>query len=155
MSIRTLLLAWMLVPAGTAKAGAQRELRGGSTPARVPVTIVLTDHVPHTEAPFVLQRRPGRSPADVILLRSNATPEQLADAVSALIAVRQVHGDQPSVAGTLRVRPNTARRHTSFPWTPRVLADLRKAQARDVVGFGRVRSVQIWLPRAHRPRPRS
>lgn len=153
MSIRILLLATMLIPSAVSGLEAQRELQAGHGPARVPVTIVLSDHVPHTDGPFVLQRRPGRAPVDVIVLRSSATADELSAAVSALLSVRQVHGDLPTTAGTLRVRPNTARRHTSFPWTPRVLADLHNAQVKEFAGFGRVRSVQIWLPGTHRPRP--
>lgn len=147
LPLRPLLAAVLLLWAGTASLPAQQ--RGAPRgPARVPVTVVLGDSLPRTDAPFVVQRRPDLRPRDVILLRRDATGEDLSEAVRTLLVVRQADGDTATRAATLRMRPGQARRGTprEFPWAGRVLAELRGAGAREVAGIGRVRAVEIWLP---------
>lgn len=146
-----------------------------SPPQRVPVTIVLADQLAQPDAPFVLHRRPTLAPQDVIVVRSEATVNQLSDAIRALIIARQAGGDTARVAGKMRVRPHTSgaaagtdstglrgRRPDSarlprapFPWAERVLRDLRRAEKREVAGIGAVQAVEIWLPpQTRRPRRR-
>ena len=123
-------------------------------PTRVPVTIVLVDRLAQPGVPFVIERRPELTPRDLIVLRADATPDQLSDAVRSLLTVRQAGGDMPTVRGTMRMRPQNAgargaaraAARRALPWAGRVLSDLRQATARDVPGIGRVRSVEIWLP---------
>lgn len=117
-------------------------------PRRVAVTVVLLDRLPQTDAPFVIQRRPDVAPRDLILLRSDATGAQLADAVHSLLMIRQASGDTSAAAVTMRMRPNRPLRgpRTQFPWIQRVLSDLKRAEFREVPGIGRARAVEIWLP---------
>jgi hypothetical protein len=129
-------------------------------PSRVPVTLVLVDRLTQSDAPFVIERRPDLTPRDVIVMRADATPDQLSDAVRSLITIRQAGGDTAAARGTMRVRPQnvwaggarhpTARR--ALPWAARVLGDLQRAAARDIAGIGRVRAVEIWLPAQARGR---
>lgn len=116
-------------------------------PTRVPATIVLADHVAQAE-PFVIHRR-AIGATDVIVLRSDATADQLSDAVRTLVTIRQVGGDTAAAPAVMRMRPQqrgTASRAT-LPWVGRVFSDVHGAGLHDVPGFGRVRAVQIWLPR--------
>lgn len=118
-------------------------------PTRVPATVVFADQAVQAE-PFVVHRRTDAE-VDVIVLRSDATVEQLSDAVRALMTIRQLGGDTASSPGIMRMRPRPvgpgrAAAHP-VPWAGRVLADLKKAEPRDVPGLGRVRAVKIWLPR--------
>jgi hypothetical protein len=131
-----------------------------SRPQRVPVTVVLVDRLAHPDVPFVMQRRPDLRPQDVIVLRSDATPDQLSDAVRGLLTARQAGGDSAAAPAAMRIRPNTpaltganraAASRPTLPWAPRVLADLRRAEYREVPGIGHVRAVEIWLPRQGRP----
>lgn len=118
-------------------------------PARVPVTLVLIDRLPVGDAPFLVRRRTDVSPRDVILLRADASHVQVSEAIRTLLVARQVSGDTATHPAMLRIRPHGAGRavsHREFPWAPRVLADLRRAELADVPGIGRVRAVQIWLP---------
>lgn len=134
------------------------------SPRRVPVTIVIADHLARPDAPFLIQRRPNRAAQDAIVLRSDATSGQLSDAIRALMAIRQAGADSARVAGTMRIRPNAAgsvvtprgrsprRSHEDrisgnpLPWAERVLRDLRRADKREVAGIGVVQAVEIWLP---------
>jgi hypothetical protein len=119
-------------------------------PQRVPATIVLTDFINQRDASWVIVRRPGGVPADVILLRSGASVDELSEAIRGLMTARYANGDVAPAAATFRVRPRTragADARPALPWAPRVLNDLRRAQLREVSGFGRVRAVEIWLPR--------
>ncbi|SOD03031.1 hypothetical protein SAMN05216486_10748 [bacterium JGI 053] len=120
-------------------------------PTRVPVTLVLVDQLPASDGAFRVERR-RVEPRDVILLRSDASRDQLADAIRTLLAIRQMDGDSASRLGAMRMRPHQthAGPHRPFPWSGRVLADLRRAEPQDVAGVGRVRAVRIWLPRQRR-----
>lgn len=124
-------------------------------PGRVPVTIVLTDHLP-PDSRFVILRSPTSDRRDVIALRLDATTTDLSEAVNTLLTARQASGDIPSIKQTLRIRPPgspKAKGQREYPWIPRVLGDLRRATHTDVPEVGRVRAVQIWLPAqlSHRP----
>lgn len=130
-------------------------------PRRVPVTVVLADQLSRPDAPFVIQRRANSRPGDVIVLRSDATPSQLSDAIRALMTARQAGGDSASVTGTMRMRPHASSSAVGargrpaggrmprnvFPWADRVLRDLRQSPVREVAGIGRVKAVEVWLPR--------
>lgn len=136
-----------------------------AAPRRVPATIVLTDSLPTgTGNPFIIQRRPNLTPRDVILIRPGADAGQLSDAIRAILTARQAGGDIPATQATLRIRPHSASPagrgaaarganpgtaeggRRTFPWSQRVLDDLRRAEVQSVAGIGRVRAVQIWLP---------
>lgn len=118
---------------------------------RVPVTIALVDKLLDPTAPFVILRRTAVTPADVILLRTGAGPQQLSAAVQALRMARRQGGDRASRDALLRPRPrqeSRARGARPLPWAPRVIADLHRAARSEVPGVGSVRVVQIWLPRS-------
>ncbi len=150
-----LLLAASLAGASAVPTAAQGP--NTQTTARVPVTIVLVNQLPHNAAePFLVQRRANANEHDVILLRaSSATPKNLEEALQTILTARQAGGDLPVVSGTYRLRPGahagapTKRR--AIPWAGRVLADLRRAEPRDVPGVGLARAVQVWLPPQRAP----
>lgn len=137
-------LLWLAPTVGGAQQPGERRSQ------RVPATIILIDSLTQPGASFVIMRRPGSTPADVVLLRSDADAAQLSDAIRGLLTARHANGDVAPSAATFRVRPHSGRGaspRNAFPWTPRVLNDLRRAEPRPVSGFGVVRSIQIWLPR--------
>jgi hypothetical protein len=117
-------------------------------PRRVPVTIVLMERLAQADAPFVIERRPNLAPRDVIVMRADATADQLSDAVRSLLTIRQASGDTAATQATMRMRRQSAaaQNRRAFPWVRRVLADLRQAPEKHVPGIGRARAVEIWLP---------
>jgi hypothetical protein len=138
-----LAMLWVSAPAH-----AQQSTHG--QPRRVAALVVLVDSIKQPDAPYVVVRRPGLVPADVILLRAGADAAQLSDAVRGLLAARQASGDIPSSAATFRVRPHRSQgalTRNPLPWAPRVLRDLHRAEVQEVSGVGGVQAVQIWLPR--------
>lgn len=145
MTRRLFLLLCLAFAAPAALAGQQAQHRAHAT--RIPVTIALVASVPHSDQPFVVQRRPNQSPADIILLRTNATAEQLSEAITAVTIIRQAQGDYPTTAALMRVRPHGRHAHHNYPWVPRVLADVHRAPVQNLPEVGNARSVTIWLPR--------
>jgi len=147
MKLILLLLSILALGPGARAVTAQQP--GGTQPRRVAATVVLLDSVGRPGAPFVLVRRPGAAPADLILVHSAIGAAQLSDAIRGLLTARQANGDFPQAAATFRVRPQqrTAGARPAFPWAQRVLSDLRRSQPREIPGVGRVRAVEIWLPR--------
>lgn len=148
MSLKFLLLCLFALGTGAETIVAQQP--GSARPRRVAATIVLVDSLTQPGAPFLLVRRPGATPADLILVHSGVDPTQLSDAIRGLLTARQSGGDFPRLAATLRVRPQQrtgAAARPAFPWAARVLGDLRRAAVREVHGVGRARAVEIWLPR--------
>lgn len=138
-------------------AAQHREPRGRE---RVPALVVLVDSIRELDAPYVIMRRPGSTPADLIVLRADADASQLSDAVRGLLTARLANGDVPPSAATFRVRPHQrggAAAQPALPWAPRVINDVRRAPVREISGIGRVRAVQIWLPRqgTGRAKPRT
>ena len=125
---------------------------GRGAPARVPVSVAVVERLPVPGAPFVLLRNADAEPRDVILLPPDATPELLSEAVAALLVVRQQRGDQPEESGIVRLAHGSgqSRARPRLPWAPQVLADLRRAPAREIGGVGTVPMVEIWLPRQRR-----
>lgn len=124
-----------------------------SAPTRVPVTIVLVDQVPMSAGMYVVQRQPKMTPHDVILLRHDATVQDLSEALHTLLAVRQADGDTSSTSRLLRPHPQQpARTRREFPWVPRTFAELRSQRPRTVAGVGTVRAVEVWLPPVRRGR---
>ena len=121
-------------------------------PQHVAATVAMVDEVPVPGAPFVVQRRPGATPADLILIRPSATAAELSDAVRTLATARAASGDYPLVPGIVRMRPNQKWQavRKELPWTHGVLARLRNAQPRSIEGVGTVRAVAIWLPKQTR-----
>ncbi len=149
-----------LIPALASVSAAQTHAAGGRE-GRLPVTIVVSDRVP-SDSRFVVHRVPNAARRDRIVLRSDATGEDLMAAINTLLSARQIEGDIPSVERTLRIRPTHASnsRRAPYPWVARILTDLRQAAPTDVPGIGRARAVQIWLPiqarnGKARPEPRS
>jgi hypothetical protein len=152
-SIRTVLGA-LLTLAPLALTGQQVDgtRHARRAPTRVPLTIALTDVLPHPSAPYELQRRTAGEVRDVLLLAKSATAEQLSDAVRGVLTARLVEGDTATHASSVRVRPHRpgSVHRPAFPWAQRVLADLHRAPERSVAGIGTVRAVTIWLPRQAR-----
>lgn len=148
MTPRLFLAGLALVCLDLTSATAQQSLT--HRPQRVPVTIVMVDSINQRDASYVILRRPGGVPADVILLRSGASVNQLSEAIRGLLTARYANGDVAPTAATFRVRPRMragADARPALPWAARVLNDLRRAELRELSGFGRVRAVEIWLPR--------
>lgn len=146
------LIAAALIFATSPHPAAAQQSATPHAPTRIPVTVVLVEStLPGNEA-WVVERRPGVSPGDVILLRATADAGQLANAVRTLLVIRQADGDRPTVGRTLRIRPQQRQRGAAreIPWVPRVWADLRRAEPREVAGVGIARAVDIWLPPQHR-----
>lgn len=155
MKLGFLLLCAAALGAGAPATTAQQPGKG--QPRRVAATVVMVDSIAQPDAPFVIVRRPGATPADLILVRSGADAAQLSDAVRGLLTARQANGDVAPAAATFRVRPHRgagAATRRPFPWAPRVLNDLRRAEPREISGVGLVRAVEIWLPRQGHGRAR-
>lgn len=124
------------------------------TPQRVQATIAMVDSLPVPGAPFVVQRRPDRTPADLVLVRTTASSAELSNAVRTLVAARAAGGDYPVVSGIVRMRPHQQSRGVpkQLPWAAGVLRRLRSANPDTIDGIGVVRSVVIWLPKQGRSR---
>jgi hypothetical protein len=155
MKLRTLLL--FVVALGAVAPTTVGQQPGQGQPRRIAATIVLVDSITQPDAPFLIVRRPGSMPADLILVRAGVNAAGLSDAIRGLLTARQANGDFASAAATFRVRPQaSALARPAFPWAARVLNDLRRAELREISGMGRMRAVQIWLPRqgTGRTRPR-
>jgi hypothetical protein len=151
MKLATFILC--LVALGSSAPATIAQQPGAGQPRRVAATIVLLDSIAKPGAPFVVVRRPGATPADLILVRSEIGAAELSDAIRGLLTARQANGDFPDAAATFRVRPQSrtaAVARPAFPWAQRVLNDLRRAAPREIHGVGRVRAVEIWLPRQGR-----
>jgi hypothetical protein len=122
-------------------------------PTRVPVTVALQDTT-NQSASYRILRRADAAPLDVIVLTGKSDAVTLSDAISDLLLVRRVQGDTAKGDGAVRLRrsrPNAnSARVPRYPWTQRVVNDLRHAEVQDVRGVGRVRAVQIWLPPQNR-----
>ena len=127
---------------------AQQEL-GKRVARRVPVTIMLVEETPVPGESFVIMRRPSVPPHDLILLSKDANAAHLSDAIRSLLTARAVEGDTAIRSSTMRMRPHSwpAESHARFPWTGRVLADLRTAPTKEISGVAKARAVEIWLPR--------
>lgn len=122
---------------------------GTRRPTRVPVMIVQVERIAGGDAHFMVQRRRDIAPHDVILLRADANPGHLSDAIRTLLMVRQANGDTALTAATFRARPHGGqqqRLRAPFPWVGRVLSNLRDSEAREIPGYGRAKAVEIWLP---------
>jgi len=132
-----------------ADASAAQQPRQGQL-RRVAATVVLVDSIVQPDAPFVIVRRPGSTPTDLILVRAGVDAVGLSDAIRGLLTARLANGDFARTAATFRIRPQRRAGESArpaFPWAPRVLNDLTRAERREISGVGRVRAVQIWLPR--------
>jgi hypothetical protein len=154
MGIKRRLALMVLIMASATPVGIGAQGFTTRRQSRVPATVVFVDSLPVSGVPFVVNRRPDLSPADLIVLRSSATPAEFSDAVRSLLTARQAGGDLPIGAAIVRMRPHQRLQGTRppFPWTARVLADLRGATPRAIPGLGIVRAVDIWLPRQARAR---
>ncbi len=117
-----------------------------SAPQRVSVTVVMVDRPAHPDAPFTVHRRPDLTPQDMIVLRSDATSDQLSDAVRGLLTARQAGGDSAAAPATMRIRPNSpastgatraAASRPMLPWAPRVLATSEGRNTARCLGSGR------------------
>jgi len=119
------------------------------TPKQVVATVAMVDSLPFPGVPFVVQRRPDRTPRDLILVRASATPNELSDAVWTLLNARRAGGDYPIAKAMVRMRPGqqSPKLRKQFPGTPGVLGRLHSAKPRAIEGIGTARAVAIWLPR--------
>jgi hypothetical protein len=146
--------ALLLAIAGLAAASATlpaQQPAAGRRAVRVPATVALADHPLNGGAAFLIQRRAGSTPSDVILLGPGATDSTLSAAITTLLASRSIAGDVPATSAILRMRPQQshARPHVHYPWAGRVVADLLKAPRTEVEGVGEYRALEIWLPAQH------
>ncbi|HET7461622.1 MAG TPA: hypothetical protein VFJ82_10245 [Longimicrobium sp.] len=116
---------------------------------RVRVTIALSDQLPAPDSvPAVILRRGSTAPRDVILLRSGATPGQLAAAVLRLMVIRDRMGDTARTDAAFRL-PGAHRMPKGGATelqAGRTLARLRGAPSQDLPGVGRVPAVEVYLP---------
>ena len=114
---------------------------------RITAGVVLVDTFPFANQTFVVQRRPGSSPGDIIMLKKGATAADLSEAVRGLLLTRQFNGDYPTKATTLRVKPqNRVAARKEFAWAGSVLRDVEKADKKAIKGVGNGRMVVIKLP---------
>jgi hypothetical protein len=116
--------------------------------ARVPVTVAILPRLDTAATPYVIARFGGSAPRDVILLASTADSLVLTAAVQALVTIRRQTGDLAVETGRYRVQGTHPRR--ALPWAARVVADARTGAPRMIPNYGRLRSVQIWLPASNR-----
>jgi hypothetical protein len=146
--MRSFLIAVVAMSLTTSGVTAQAN-HSAQRPTRVPVTVVLLDG--NADEPFRIDRR-LTEPRDVIALRADATKDDLANAVRALLVIRQVGGDTAIQAARMRMRPHPGQAlvaQRAIPWAGRVFADLRRAEPQSIPGVGRLRAVRIWLPAQH------
>jgi hypothetical protein len=139
-----LLSAAVLLAAAAAPLRAQ--VQGGGR--RVAAWVALSDApIPGGEPSMVL-RGAGPGHDDILVLPANADAARLSDAVRALLTLRAKDGDAFSQQTRFRARPAQGWRpaRPAFPWTERVILDVRRAAVRELPGAGRVRAVRIWLP---------
>ena len=117
---------------------------------RVPVTIVLTDHMPAGASRAAIVRRANVEPHDIILLaQSTATPDELSAALFTLMATRGVMGDTARSDATIRVPSTTGPQpwaNTETPRAGRTLERLRLATPRNIPQVGIVRAYDVYLP---------
>ncbi|HEX8691700.1 MAG TPA: hypothetical protein VF746_04720 [Longimicrobium sp.] len=130
-------------------AGASFAQATPSGPTRVPVTVAIVDSLPRGQGRYIIWRRVSEEPRDVILLLPNATADEFSEAVRSLIIARRQQGDTATAAVKMRTRRQAPAQPLPppLPWADRVLAELARAERRQVAQVGTVRAVQIWLPR--------
>lgn len=146
--MRNLLLLLFLMSAVVFPVDAQE-----GRPNRVPVTIALAEGSALGGVPFRILRRADAAPHDVILLAPGADAASLSEALGQLQTMRRVQGDTATGSGMMRLRSQgNGGGPRMYPWAPRVLQDLHRADARPLAGVGTVRSVQVWLPPTRRSR---
>lgn len=122
-------------------------------PSRIAVTVALSNEGTQVSSPFVILRRAGGTPRDVILLRDDVASAQiLSQAIFMLAAARREEGDTAQAPHRLRgtVVKSSREAARELPWANRVLADLRVKDSLPVPGVGRTRAIEIWLPPQHR-----
>jgi hypothetical protein len=140
------LCGMAIILACNAPAAAQRPRPDSK---RFPVLVLLSTAPLSQDLPFVIHRRLGSAPRDIIVLSPRANADQFGDAIFVLLTTRHISGDEPQTAAVLRMRPN--QQHPggsrSFPWIPRVLYDLQHADTQNIANVGSGRAIQIWLPR--------
>lgn len=117
-------------------------------PSRFPALVVLVDTALHSDDSFAVLRRPNVTPHDIIYLTSRATPVDLTRAVRTVMVARSRDGAVPSQVYSLRSVPNTNSEYRGevYPWTPRVLKDLRRQEVSAAEGVGNAKHLTIWLP---------
>lgn len=140
-----LLMLLGLCVFGRSDASAQQP-KTHSVRSRTPVGIALLDNLPVPNQKFLVKRTPGAEPADLILLQKGASTSDLSDAIRALVTARQIGGDMPTKAATIRVRPGTGSPRKDLKWAERVMKDLEKAERKSIGGVGEGRMVVIFLP---------
>lgn len=121
----------------------------GRQPVRVPVTVVLVDSVPGSDAPVRIVRRADMAPHDVVMLRRDAGERVLSDVLQDLMVIRATAGDTARSNALMRLQParaNAGAARREFPWAGRVLAELRRAAPQHIPGIGTHPAVQVWLP---------
>jgi hypothetical protein len=142
--MRRILYALALAWCSAASVSAQSATSSNTPNAtrRTPVLVVLgTD----AAAPYQLLVHPQGAVREVIVLPPSATPENLSEAVRAVMLSR-AHGRTTTQSTLVRVASPGAATHRPLPWAGRVLNDLHKAPFQDVEGVGRTRTIRIFLP---------
>jgi len=114
--------------------------------------IAVVDSVPEGGALIFLNRDPGRTPHDVLVVhRSALTADRLAAAVSAALTVRAAEGDVPSTALRMRIRSQSRGAGKKYSKEAEVwIRSLAVARVRSVDGVGEARTLTLLVP-SHRP----
>ena len=142
----------------TASVGGDATAQNGpnaQAPTRVPALVAITQGPAAARQPFLVMRRAGGTPIDVIVLpESAANGANLSQAVYLLLAARRTEGDTARASRAFggEVKTSQGQLARELPWAQRVVSDARNAHARVVPGVGRARTVQIWLPSHRRKR---
>ena len=86
----------------------------------------------------------------ILLRRTDANGVQLAGAIFHLMLLRERMGDTATANGVFRMptaqRGPRAWEHTEQVRTGRIVAQLRRAELREIPGVGRVQAYEVFLP---------
>lgn len=143
--LRATVVAILLLPSIRLDAA----LAQGATFETRCVTLIEQASIPQGKRALVIRRASG-SVGDVIALSSEATAADLGAAIRALDALYARFGEsvQQDIAASVRseTKPPTQQSdRTNLDAS--FLQQLRRSQARDVAGFGRVKALEIKVPK--------
>jgi hypothetical protein len=111
----------------------------------VTALVALVDQLPYGDADAVIIRRTDVEPHDAVLLkRSKASAQCVAEALHTLAGTRARHGDIPIKGMVIRVPAPSTPRRTGATGAA-VLEMLKRARLRDIPGLGRVPAVTVHL----------
>jgi hypothetical protein len=133
-------------PSGTIQQGPAARAAARKPGGRVLAIVAIDGNFKYKNTDAVVLRRATVQPHDVILIRTGkASPEQIAEAVDLLQALRARQGDVPTADALIRVPPpGPVRAHAreASDWA----GILREIRPSDLPGVGEVAHLGLWLP---------